>query len=283
MKISREGLLQQFNRAQGGTALTEFVIALPVFLLLFNFIFYMGATGNTLTYEWNDAQRQLWTEVRTNQQMGHEGIQQGATLQHAVHPAAASAHALDHLQKYSSSKHIEQIGNAVDAHERGTYGALASNGHWGESAHRAGAVNTQVPVFIDGNRGIATHPNDVVGGSGFATALVDDTSSAQPIQFDVNNGLPAVVGASVRYGVAHVVREVNYEFPNGRSFPVAVELNVLVPPRPPYNAEYWAVQVARPQLDRYGPYANLPGISSDQPLSKESAPGVPEIWSSPDN
>lgn len=283
MKLIRKGLLQQFDRDEAGTSLTEFAIILPIFLMLLNFMLYMGAAGNTLTYEWNDAQRQLWSEVRTGQQLGHEGIQSGAPGQHNTQPAAAATHATAHLTNYSSSKQIESLGTAVDSHETGTYSAMGSNGHWGESDSRAAPVANQVPVFVDGNRSHTNNPSDVIGGSRFAETLVDDGSGAQTIDYEINSGIPAVLGAGIRYGVAHVVREVTYDFPHGESFNVKAEYNLLVPPRPPHNAELWAMEVIRPQLDNYSPYSDMLGIDHEQPLSEEGAPGVPELWSTPDN
>lgn len=275
--------LSELHDDERGTSLTEFVISLPLFVLIMGFIYYMGIAGNGLVEEWNAAQRDLWTEVQTVQQSNQSTTTPAAAIQKHLDPMLASTGALSDLSNYEVRNSREEVWEAVDRAERQTIQGLGSGGHWGESFQRARSPESTMSLFVryPDNSPTAT-PSDVIGGSQYAGSLVNDAAGAQALDFGGARGLSPVLGASVRYGTIQVIRETSFAFTHHWEMPIKAEFNVLVAPAPPKNAAAAASGVTRAQLNNYKPYRDLLGISNSQPVQKSSAPGVPTHWSTPD-
>ncbi len=272
------GWVREFDRDQDGTSLTEFAIMLPVFVLILKFIVYMGVFGHYKTEEWNQTQRDLWFEVRADQQLGHVPIDPNDPGQWDTDPERAGTRGLADLAEYPVRPWPESMETTVGNHERNTLTGLQTSGSWGESHQRTRLADDRMD-FFPGRTGyhVASSPDSVIGGSRYASDLVNDSSGTR-VDYLVNRGLPMVVGASIRYGVAQAVREREINWAPGWEFRIQAEYNVMMPPRPPPNAEVWAQEVARSQLDNHQPYANLLGIANHQPLQGASAPSVPTSW-----
>jgi hypothetical protein len=272
-------ILWRVHREERGTSLTEFAIMLPIFVMTLTFITYVGVFGHYMTEEWNQTQRDLWFEVRAEQELGHVPIDPSDPLQWETSPQTAGSRGLADLAAHPARPWPEELVEPLGMHEGDTLRGLRDGGHWGESYHRTRPADGRMNFFVNHNdRSMTASPNAVIGGSGYAAALVDDANGS-PMEYVVNRGLPMVVGASVRYGVAQSVRESQVVFAGGWSMDIKSEYNVLVPPRPPHNAGLWAREVARGQLDNYQPYAHLLGIANEQPLQTATAPGIPGTWS----
>lgn len=266
-----------------GTSLTEFVIALPVFVLIMSFIYYLGIAGNGLIDEWNTAQRDLWTEVQTIQRAPQDPTISMTSQQKYRDPAQAAAAAQTELNDYGVRNSREEVQGAVASTEQRTLQGLRSSGHWGESAQRTRPPNSTMNLFIryPSNSPTGTSSN-VIGGSGYAAALVNDGSGAGAIDYSGDRALVPVLGAGVRYGVVQVIRENAYAFSRYWEMPIQAEFNVLVPPAPPENAAAVASDIARSQLNSYNPYGELLGINNPQPLRRSSPASVPNQWSTTD-
>lgn len=263
-----------------GTSLTEFAIVLPIFVLVMTFIYHMGGVGNAITDAATGAQIDMWEGALPHHEFSHVPIDPAEATQPHTDPQRAANMALTHIDEYGMRQRDPDLLPPVGSNEVDTLRGLRRDGHWGESFERTRPADGQMNFVPLGGRNMTSTPGAVVGGSNYARTLVDDSGEGTTINYVFNRGLPPVLGAGIRYGSSHGVREGEVTFSGGWTLPVRSEFNVLVPPVPPPNAQFWAMQIAREQLDVYQPYNNLLGIDDHQPLLEAPAPSVPGEWSS---
>ncbi len=281
---------RQLGKDERGTSMTEFAITLPIFMAMMSFVYYIGAAGHVITEEQGQAQRMVWEEVIPHTEPQQVPVDYSDPDQPHVHPASAADVDHEFMQEYVLRQRREGLKAEMREHEEDTYDAMASGGHWGESFRRTRPVDGQATMAYDADQ-MTTQPTDVVGGSGYARTLVDDTSSAQPLQTGVaggpsalqpaasagaGSGLAPVLGGGMRYGVAHGVREGDVELPRDWGFSVRLYYSSLVPPTPVRN-ESRVVGITRTQMENYEPYQKLLGIQEDsaETLPASDPPSAP--------
>lgn len=284
---------RRWNRLRAderGTSLTEFVITLPIFMAVMSFVYYMGVAGHVLTQESGEAQRLLWEDVVSHTRMDHVPPDPSDPDQPHVDPAMASQLDRGFLDDHNLRQRREDLKDEMRTHEEGTYEALAGGGHWGQSHRRTRPADERADLAHHADQ-ITADPAGVVGGAGYARDLVDDTSSASPIEMGSGGpdalqpaststaatGLAPALGAGMRYGVAHEVREGVVNLPRDWSFSVRIHYDVLVPPAPRRN-DHQVAGITRMQLEEYEPYRTLLGIQEPtaESLSEATAPSVPD-------
>lgn len=255
-----------------GTALTEFAITLPVFIMVLTFVYHMGIAGHVLTEEAASTHRNLWDEVLPMTGTDHLPPTQDDSGQPHVHPVSGAAEDDGFLDEHDVPKQRQQVWAQVEPHERGTHQNLSGDGHWGESHRRTRSAAGKMD-FAD----VTANPDDVLEGSSYGRSLVADGDPESEINMSASTGggpgglnsmghsVAPALGAGIRYGVIHHIQEGELEFPHGWTLPVRSTLDVLAPPTPVATEEQSA-RVTRRQLENHQPYRDLLGIAMDQPL-----------------
>ncbi len=278
---------RQLRVDERGTSLTEFVICLPIFLLIMSFVYHAGMAGHLLTQESAEAQRDLWYEVveHTHNREGSERLVQLDDPDPHSSPSEGAGQDRDFLNQESIAQRQDDLAQAVRPREVQAHQGLESGASWGESLARTRAANAQI-AFRGGAEGITGSPGDVVGGSNYAQGLVDDrqgglslgggggSGGLQPAAARVGGESAAVAGAGQRYGVIHSVRESEVTLPNDWVLPVRAQMDVLIAPSP-VQSDRDVAAITRMQLEESAPYRDLLGIQEAQNLGVEGAPSSP--------
>lgn len=233
--------LSTLHRDQSGAAMTEFVITLPVWILLFAGVITMTKMGMNTVANQLDTQRKLW-----------DGVFEASTGKVAAHMTSATGGGEAAVESYrlagvSGNPHvIATTANGV------TMTALAGKGSWGESYARTKPFQylpgADVPN-VHGSPGGALRT-----GSGYPVQIVNDGLANADWKSGSGNGISKVINlfgdalsgsgglaalaAGIRYG------EVYVENPSppvgtlfGQNFTAMSHANILVAPSPLTGAE----------------------------------------------
>jgi hypothetical protein len=239
--------LEAFDHDEDGATLTEFIITLPVLLLVFSAIIQMGAFQEKSVKVWVNASGNMWETALTEPES-----------QTSPYANAGSAAAMGVNQLGQNQVHREahtSVARTTQAEAR-KYSNMGQSGYWGESAARVQpARNKGVEVWgVDDN--ISTDSSEVLGESNYASAMLDDGPGQ----------LGAAQLAGLRYGTAEGVHEESLTFMN-LTMDMRAHFNTAVSPTG--GSEPLAAARARQELDNLDPYDKLSGIADDQPLSEE--------------
>lgn len=271
---------------QRGTSLTEFAITLPIFVAVMAFVYYMGAAGHVVTDEVNRAHRDLWDDALHHTTAGHDPVGYNDPGQPHAHPASGADEDRQFFAEQQLRQRIDGLNTDVRSEEVQTYQALSAGGHWGESHRRTRAPHGQLE-FANNADQMTNSPTAVLGGSNYARDLVDDSGGTFELgaggggplgpaaSFGLGESVIPAVGAGIRYGVTHSVREGEVTFPHGWTIPVRFHFDALVPPTPVANQKT-PTAITRLKLESYQPYSELLGIAMEQPLGPAApAPSSP--------
>lgn len=272
------------GRDERGTTLTEFVMTLPIFITVFIAIGQLGTAGRSSTEAWGTAYRLLWYEAIPVSQQTDLAVNAGDSTQIHVHPTPAGAHALLKVNQQPPVNDYTMLGPRVRLQETQTYGAMASQGTFGESNARTAPSAAQFDFA-----GTASHrtgnASGIIGNSAFAHDMVNDAPSRGNFQLGMGDGpdgslghglgLRAVLGAGNRYGTAVSLIEEDFSI-MGWQVPMKVYFNTLVAPSP-VQGDGASTAISRLSLGAHEPYGELLGIASEQPLPGPGAPSVPEL------
>ena len=184
-------LVNGIRRDERGTALTEFVIILPVFIMVFAGILQLRKVGNEAVEHQVRANKKLWVAVFEAED---EPLRMTPRGQFA--------------QAFSSTE--QNIMQRLDS------GANALGGHWTEHYTRTRVIMpvvSGVQVEQPWRRRLTLEPSNVIGNATVARALVDDAltlSDVRPsnsgIVGTIINGAMQLIGgnagyaANIRYG-----------------------------------------------------------------------------------
>jgi hypothetical protein len=292
------------HRNESGATMTEFVIVLPVFILVFNGVMVLGqftrkgseapiraykkTFENVLPFQTN------WWGQPAHMQTGAAAIDAGIQL-----AGDAQAHNL------STSVNI-----ASNISEGAAYTGLGVRGHMGESYARTNALTVLPGTELSGcdsigpawpsdctdlndssgisaitttNGKLTSDLTDLTGDSDYAYALFNDGTDATAftgggggILAMLNAVITAVgirpaIAANVRYGTVYGKHQESYTFA-GRTMNMDVYFSTLVPPTPKGAASdaAWAAGTTRTTMLGIDHYDDLLGIAWDQPLDSES-------------
>jgi len=220
--------LQKF-REERGTAITEFVMFLPVFVVTFAGIVNLGKFGYETTETQILAQKKLWANVMP---ITHGMADGGEHMTARTGGVKAGLHVGDLA---TDGDNPQQVADGMEGVIMGV--GLGLGGHWGESYARVKPFKlvgfaTDVDPTID--------PSAIVGDPSFPNSLLND-SVDQPKPdglVDIiktllvgTGGVPAIA-AGIRYGEVYGEENRNFNVGNLGSYNAEAHYDVLVAPSP---------------------------------------------------
>ncbi|MFU8803111.1 MAG: TadE/TadG family type IV pilus assembly protein [Bradymonadaceae bacterium] len=270
-----------FHRHQRGSTLTEFIITLPIFILVFVGILQLGAMERVAGELWGQAYRDTWTQALTVVDGPVMAIDHSNPFDIHIDPDRAGQAALADLALQPPRNDHRFIEANVALSESDTYRNMRSSGHWGESFARTNPTRDYVNMRHVDEYGTA-RPGDIIGESELADALFNDNpTTATVVQGGHSptlgplpisgSGFRPVLAAGMRYGAVMGTADAEYDA-LGWKVHVGTEYSALVPPVPVDNARQ-TTAIVRQALEAYNPYRELLGIAKEQPLRRETAAG----------
>ncbi len=220
--------LQKF-REENGTAVTEFVMFLPVFVVTFAGIVNLGKFGYETTRTQVLAQKKLWANVMP---ITH-GIADGGVHMSSV---AGGGEAAAHIGALATDGDNPQ--QAADVIEAGIMaGGLAIDGHWGESYLR---VKPFEAVGFADDVDPTYDAKDIIGEQPFPNAILNDGLNRPKPDGIVGvitsllsgSGAVPAMAAGIRYGEVYGEEDRSFTVGNFGSFNAEAHYDVLVAPSP---------------------------------------------------
>ncbi|MFP4598976.1 MAG: TadE/TadG family type IV pilus assembly protein [Persicimonas sp.] len=296
--------LARLHRDESGATLTEFVIMLPIFLLVFNGVMILGEFSRKGSEAPINAYKGTFEKAIDFQNSAF-------ALDWSTQSTTGGGRALTQLLPGDGDEAapVHNRSGAVEAAATATegaaYGSLAAQGHMGESNTRARSIG--VALDLEGCEGIVPGDSDdcvplngggtndrltsdigdLVGGSDYAKALLDDSvkfnSPNSSGAFDLLNdaldilGARPAIGAGIRYGtVAHRSGE-PFTFA-GRTTDISAHFSALIPPSTQGGGQGPRVDALRAtavnrltmESSQHYHYKDLLGIKWSQPLDSAS-------------
>lgn len=200
-----------------GTSVTEFVITLPVVVIIFAGLVALGRLGHETGKIKIEAQTQMWEEA-TKSSAG------------SVSPRTA----------VTNGSEFGDILSGI---------ATAGGGHWGESYTRV-MLSSNVPGLANELEPTFT-PDDVIGDAAYANSLVNDAVSAPPSGGGLTSFLTYAVqlsgaiphaGAGIKYGyVEGEIQDREVTGFLGQSVSMSARYRTLVPPETRGEKAAWGV------------------------------------------
>jgi hypothetical protein len=303
-------LSRWFNRNESGATMTEFVIMLPIFVLIFNGVMILGEYTRKGSEPPVHAYKATFGKVIDFQKSAFAvgwSMQSTAGGGYAGDQLAGTGWVSDASPVHNRSTAVNVAANAAEA---STYGLLVTDGHMGESFARTSAPG--LAMDINGCEGIEPPASndcyqlngngpderltrditDLVGGSEYAEALLDDSIEFSGFSgnsfLDVLNdsldilGARPALAAGIRYGTVSGRHEQSFEF-GGLSKEMNAYYSSLIPPsttggsQGPRVDALRATAVTRLTMESHDHYSELPGInwSYDLPKVSHSVPDYP--------
>lgn len=294
--------LRAMHRAQSGTAMTEFIIVLPIFLLIFNAVMILGEFTREGTTRPIRAYKDTFEKVLPFQK-------DFPMMSWSISPASGAVEAGVHMTDSHSPVHNVSpvVNGAAIVTETATYAGMGLKGTMGESYARANAL-TLVPSmklmgckkngpdwtsgctelnqsmggtgsFDNGN--LTANIDKIIGDSTYANALLNDAIEPGAFKSDTVTstlmsgitvlGIRPALAAGIRYGTVYGRADDPYTFA-GQTMEMDAYFSVLVPPatQSPKLDAGRAVLTTRASMLEFGHYEKLLGIKGSQPLKKAS-------------
>jgi len=234
-----------------GTALTEFVITLPIFIMVFAAIGALSKIEKAGVGVKVNATTATWSKAIPVQK---------STFSIHMQPTIAGAKAMVDIGSHFSHPFADGLAIAKNA-------GLAAKGTAGESyaASKIVDVFTDLGSPVEGN--LTMDAGKIVNNRPFPQDLVDDgtlkpvPSGSGPLGF-LNvvlgvTGVKPAIAAGIRYGIV-MGQASDSVSAAGKNFNLSAGYDVLVAPKP--TAELWTVAVVRLTMDSYKPYNGMLGI-----------------------
>jgi hypothetical protein len=258
-----------FGGDERGSAMTEFIVILPVFVLIFAGVAHLRSLSATANNVAGIAYADMWDkaiEVQVGAAGTHDSPQVSGSAMHM------NAQTYEIRQQELSHKAI------VKRETEETARGLSDRGHMGESFQRVEPARRDVAVrHIDSD--VTAEIRGVVGTSDYGQRLFDDSAGAD-VYFPHHGGplgrldrmldgpgLRPVLAAGNRYGSV-VGRAKESTTVAGRDFEMARYYTTLVAPQ--LRTEAHATAVARTAMHGVAAYDNLLGIQEDNVLQSDS-------------
>lgn len=249
MNSSKTSVWATFHADDEGTALTEFVITLPIIILLFSGIVTLGQLGMAATRVKARAQSDMWRKV--------------------VDPRPIDDHVSPRLAAFKGARYFSDGEYLAGLDSATTF----AGGHWGESYVRVKplalepAARQTTPGNVPGLARapaigeVTQDPERKIGDSPFAATLVKDNLDRDvlPQNKDINSILTSVtvgsgivpyLGAGIRYGT-----EFGEATDTVKGYGLQARYIVAVAPKPTSEFQSWGV--ARLSAELQPNYRNL--------------------------
>lgn len=237
--------LRSLHNDQQATAMTEFVIMLPIFTAIFVGIFHLGSIQRSAGQVTIDAYAGMWelvAEDRLAENSPHAQLQQ------------ASEQSVGHVTARRSMQTNASVQTRTADQDEAAFRRMA-NGHWHESESRTGRISTQVQFRHVGQKR-TSNPQTIVGESQYARRVVthangDDLSRATGARYGT---VDSFVSRPERLGIIDTNVEAHFHTlvqPVGASADIGTETTTRA-------------------LEGIGAYDNLLGIAFEQPLRPDT-------------
>ncbi|MBA2664885.1 MAG: hypothetical protein H0U74_21535 [Bradymonadaceae bacterium] len=229
MKLLRDTIIDGFHRDQKGSAMTEFVMFLPIWLTVFIGVVALGTIGVETTKVQMSAQKKVWDMAIDSTTSG-------------LGPDLATPVGGGGIAGAKAAELGRGIGDGAEAIVNIT--GLAIGGHWGESYERVVLLDAVFDTGIEDLSYLATgvigddakYPRYIVDDSAAGiknAASGDDTSIGKLLaSFFAATGYVAAAGAGIRYGMAHGIDTQTFNVAGGRSISAKFHYDMLVSPSP---------------------------------------------------
>ncbi len=265
--------VQRFHKNQYGTTLTEFLITLPIFIVIFITMVRLGQFELTAGQVWKTAYQDTWAKALPVSESPVVPI--SSQYMHG-NPQLAGSAASAQLGQHSTHNKIDSLKGNIGGLERDTYSGLQSSGHWGESFNRIQPIMEYADI-VNIHGYVSAQPTKVIGNSGYSRSIVDD-SGGMVQTANGGSGVAAAVAAGARYGTVFGMSEINPTI-MGIKIPMYVHFNTLVAPMP-FTESTTTMEVSRSLMLKQSHYRDILGISMSQPLSSGtgslSVPDMPK-------
>lgn len=245
-----KNIADRIHRDQKGAALTEFVICLPVFIIIFVGVVNLNKLQDKSVAIKVQATNQLWSNAIPVQKSNVS-----ARMLPSVQGIKTAAHIGSHF-RYPISDTVGIAGGA----------GLAATGHFGESYAMTIPVNAAANIFTKDMQ-LEMQGGPVYNNMELTRDLVDDgTVKSLPngsgalsylnALITISGARPAIA-AGIRYGLAtgEAQETVNVA---GKSYELSTGYDVLVAPKP--TSEALTVAVTRLAVESYKPFNGILGI-----------------------
>lgn len=244
-------IANRFHRDQRGTSLTEFVICLPIFILIFVGVVNLNKLQDKSMYIKLQATNRLWTNAIP--------VQKSKVNLHML-PVAGGGKATAEIASHIKDPLSDTIGMASTV-------GLAATGHFGESYALVKPIDMMADVFTS-SMNLEMRGDPVYNGQELARDLLDDglikslPSGSGPLAafnaFITASGARPAIAAGIRYGLAagHADADVTFA---GQSYQLSTVYDVLVAPKP--TSEMVTTAVTRLAVESHKPFSGVLGIA----------------------
>lgn len=276
--------------------MTEFVIMLPIFVLIFQGIVKYGQ------FTRKGSEPPIQAYIKTFDQTTELQKTNPFSPNRHMQPVSGAVDAEKQLKDDSPHNKSGTVEKAALGWEGLTYGAQGLRGTMGESATRVKTTATAADIegcegpytpesdncvelggMMGSNSYASSDIEDVTGDAAFAGDMMNDGFSAPKDQPSASGPLGALnslvdmagvrpaLGAGIRYGTVTGSESETYSF-MGRDMEMNAYYNTAVPPATTGgdlgpSADHWrATGVSFLTMHGHDYYNNLPGIAMDQPL-----------------
>ena len=287
---------QRLHRDDRGTSLTEFVITLPIFLVILAGVIDLGNLVNATVLVEIESQIEVLERL---DKVSNAGIGINSSLSDLVHtqPSAAAISAAVQVEQYQPRQPTPAGRALVRLYEHSTYSlwGMALSGHWGESNMRVRRLQ-DLGIELAGIDDVVTsHPEELFGGargSGVAQDLLYDGPNARfaerqnqssgvvtqimgPLNSIIQrSGMRGALAAGTRYGTVTGFSE--YEVEVNRGFGRRFNGHMTATVGPYVNDDGWesalrATAVTRMTFlnPRYGVYNDTLRFKASNPFKLE--------------
>lgn len=258
-------LAGRLHREEEGTALTEFVISLPAFLVIFVAIFQFTMVQAAATEVHVRAAKRLWTAALP--------VQKNKMTTNHMLPALSATRSMPIINKRAQGGMITKT---LDLGSKTLL--MATNGHFGESYtltlpyEQTGMANYNLPT------GGVKRTVDDVASTKFTRSLVNDGLSS-PSGGSGLGALSSIVGATggrpaiaagIRYGLVSGEADKSVSLPGGVSWQTNAMYDVIVSPYPhkSFVDHLQTVGMVRLTMEECKLYSTILGIEKSNRFNK---------------
>lgn len=161
---------------ESGTSMTEFVVTLPVFLVLMSGILKLHAVGEESVRTEVRGYKSATKRVLEAQEEGLKGSVMGSGSTKHLTPASGAVDAAGQVEQFDPRQEGE-LEQAIRVVEHRTYSmsdGLALSGHWGESAARLRMLDRVGVSMLGVDRAVTDQPDPLLGDTVLPKQLVYD-------------------------------------------------------------------------------------------------------------
>lgn len=265
--------IRGFIRDDSGATMTEFVITLPIFVMIFAGVGHLSQLNRAVVRTGGLAYSEMWDQAIEAQKDEKVGVHNSARN--------SGSAVKENMRVYQGKQSDQGLEQAVEAEANRLGDGLSGDGTLGESNARVRQTRTKVKLnHIHGD--VTPNLSNVIGKSKYAKNLFDDGPAAPAFSSPANalgpgisgRGVALAAGSGALYGEVTGKNERSVHVP-GKNIKIQQYYNTLVAPRA--VDETVATKVARESMERIKAYDDLLGIHEDQPLDEASQQEVDKI------